>query len=81
MYHHYVCCTKSIAVIIGVSFKIRNHLTNRYLQICKNLHKFENVDKNNCIIDTDKISRKVSFDKFYYQSAYLHINSILLLGI
>lgn len=33
---------------------IINHLANRYLLICRNVHKFENADEIN-YIDTEKI--------------------------
>lgn len=83
MYYHYICFTVFITSLNSVSFKIRNHFVNRYLQICGNVHKFENVDKNSYIIILIQLKclEKYHFDKLFNQPTYSHNIPILLLGI
>lgn len=69
MCYHYLCLIVFITALNGMSVKIRNHLVSRYLQIWVNLYKFENVDKNNCIILLVQIKclEKYHFDELYDQ--------------
>lgn len=50
----------------GIS-SIINHFANRYLLICRNVHKFENADEVHYFIDTEKF---LEHTWWHWQSVY-----------